>query len=151
MLRLCDCKKNWRKLLVKRWRNEDGNQNLQSGADPRVSIACLTGDTDHLIKKNPNSAKHVNSVVMKNRKWGKQTVNQLFPLEISSRICFAFLLNFKKGIGCLITPFEICFNIWIFEPPWFIILRKREIADGRKSSYRSVQRDILRNSDMIEP
>ena len=101
---------------MKRWRNEDGNQNLRSGAGPRVSIACLTSDTDHLIKKNPNSPKHVNSEKYEKTMMGKAN-DQLFPLEISSLICFAFLLNFKKGIGCLITPFEICFNTWISEPP----------------------------------
>ena len=35
--------------MLKRWRNEDGNQNLQSGADPRVSIAGLTCDTDCIL------------------------------------------------------------------------------------------------------
>ena len=49
MLRLYEWKDNWRKLSMNRWRNEDGIQNLRSGAVPRVSISCFTCDTDCIL------------------------------------------------------------------------------------------------------
>ena len=100
------------------------------------NITYLIYDTGHLIKKKTRILRTCQQRNFpKNDGKSKWSIRYfLWILDISSLICLAFLLNLKKWMGCLITPFEICFHIWIFEPPWFIILQKREIADGKKSS-----------------
>ena len=74
---------------MNRWRNEDGIQNLRSGAVPRVSISCFTRDTDHLIKTNPNFPKHVSSVVYEKNEMGEANGR----LVISFRNIFSNLLR----------------------------------------------------------
>ena len=54
-------------------------------------------------------------------------------------------------MGCLEMAFEICCKILTLEPPWLVILLKREVATGRKSEYRRVDLDIRKNSDMTDP
>ena len=74
-----------------------------------------------------------------------------YPELISLIISRAFFPYFSKGIGCRLITLEIWLRILSADPPWLIIRLKRAIADGKKSEKRRVQRDIRRNSDMIDP
>ena len=75
----------------------------------------------------------------------------IYPKLILFIISCALFLYLSKGIGCLVIALAICFKICVSDPPWLIILLKRPIADGKKSEYRRVHRDIRRNSDMTDP
>ena len=61
------------------------------------------------------------------------------------------VLYFWKGWGCLDMALRICRNTLFSKPPWLIILLYTALALGMKSDKRSVQRAILRNSDMMDP
>ena len=52
--------------------------------------------------------------------------------------------------GYFMTTFFICLRMREDFPPRWVILRKSSEALGVKSSYRSVHRAILKNSEKIE-
>ena len=66
-------------------------------------------------------------------------------------ISLACLENLEKQSGCLEIAFEICWRILTLEPPWLTIVLSKFDATGRKSTYSSVERAILKNSDMTDP